>query len=312
MFKRPRIEATLMEQHVNARSAALSWLIAARRGKTRRVLAVGLMLSLCSTVAGAEEGRDYAPFAKIDGFERQQYNDTRFDGFNFQLDKQGHTTRVEGRKIEIWYVYYGQSQSPSNLEVIRTVTQQLDAVSGQIIWEKPEESWGDGNPGEDLVARYQSDGKPVWVSVVFGNGAGAYHFYVVEEKEFQPTTHLSQSDIQTALEKEGRVSLHINFDFDHATLRPDAAPILQEITQIMKGSPNLKLEVDGHTDGIGKDDYNQTLSEARAKAVVAALIANGIDGKRLTARGLGASKPVATNETESGRAENRRVELIRR
>jgi outer membrane protein OmpA-like peptidoglycan-associated protein len=79
----------------------------------------------------------------------------------------------------------------------------------------------------------------------------------------------------------------------------------------MKSEPSLRLEVDGRTDGVGPDDYNQRLSEARATAVVASLASAGIGADRLKSAGFGASRPIAGNDTEQGRAENRRVELIR-
>jgi len=107
------------------------------------------------------------------------------------------------------------------------------------------------------------------------------------------------------------VALYLNFDSDQATLRPDAQPTLAEVQKLLTGSPDLRLAVQGHTDNTSTPAHNQQLSEARAQAVVAALAAQGITGGRLQAAGFGQTKPLADNATETGRARNRRVELVR-
>jgi OOP family OmpA-OmpF porin len=101
----------------------------------------------------------------------------------------------------------------------------------------------------------------------------------------------------------------VNFDFDSARIRPDAAAILDAAAEALKENSGVQVEVAGHTDSIGTDEYNQGLSERRAQAVVDALVERGIDASRLSARGSGESQPVASNETSDGRAQNRRVEL---
>lgn len=102
----------------------------------------------------------------------------------------------------------------------------------------------------------------------------------------------------------------VNFDFDRATLRPDAVTILTEATDILKKYPQLKVEVAGHTDSVGTDAYNQGLSERRAKTVFDFLTSNGVDASRLNGPiGYGESRPLDTNDTAEGRAKNRRTEL---
>jgi outer membrane protein OmpA-like peptidoglycan-associated protein len=101
----------------------------------------------------------------------------------------------------------------------------------------------------------------------------------------------------------------VNFDFDKANIRADAAPILKEAAGILKENANLKVSVEGHTDAKGSDDYNLKLSLRRAAAVKAFLVTEGVAESNLSTRGLGESQPVASNETDDGRAQNRRVEL---
>ena len=87
--------------------------------------------------------------------------------------------------------------------------------------------------------------------------------------------------------------------------------MLAEVVKLLTSSPELRLSVDGHTDNAGTPAHNQDLSVARAQAVVASLSQAGIAAPRLKAAGFGQSKPLASNGTEEGRAQNRRVELVK-
>jgi outer membrane protein OmpA-like peptidoglycan-associated protein len=102
----------------------------------------------------------------------------------------------------------------------------------------------------------------------------------------------------------------VNFDFNKYNIRPDAAPILDEAAKTLQEAGEVTVSVDGYTDSIGSDGYNQRLSMQRANAVKAYLEAHGVAASRLTAKGFGKSDPVANNATAEGRAQNRRVELI--
>jgi OOP family OmpA-OmpF porin len=101
----------------------------------------------------------------------------------------------------------------------------------------------------------------------------------------------------------------VMFDFDSAEIKPEAFPMLDEAVLILKENPEIKVEIDGHTDNKGSAAYNMKLSERRAKAVMKYFVDNGIEAKRLTTKGFGFTKPAASNDTKEGRAKNRRVEL---
>jgi len=111
--------------------------------------------------------------------------------------------------------------------------------------------------------------------------------------------------------KEVIVLKGINFAFDSSALTPESKKILDEDQRISRlmGEPNIRVEVAGHTDSVGSEAYNQKLSERRAQAVADYLVSRGVDPKRLKAVGYGKDKPIASNATDAGRAENRRVEL---
>ncbi len=101
----------------------------------------------------------------------------------------------------------------------------------------------------------------------------------------------------------------VNFEFDKSTITADGKPVLDEAIRTLKEESGVHVSVEGHTDAVGSDAYNQALSERRANAVVDYLAAGGIARGRLSAVGFGETKPVASNETDDGRAQNRRVEF---
>ena len=103
----------------------------------------------------------------------------------------------------------------------------------------------------------------------------------------------------------------INFDIDKSTIKPQSMGTLNMIVSVLKSNPNLKFEIDGHTDNTGKAAHNLTLSQQRAEAVKAQLVKMGISASRLTTKGFGDTKPISDNTTPEGRANNRRVEFIK-
>jgi outer membrane protein OmpA-like peptidoglycan-associated protein len=128
---------------------------------------------------------------------------------------------------------------------------------------------------------------------------------------FSEYTELSKDLYLVPIEKGITVELkNIFFDRKMATLQPASYAELRRLVQLMNDNPSLKIQISGHTDAMGKDADNLTLSNDRAQSVRTYLITEGsIDASRLKAVGYGETKPVATNDTEEGRALNRRVEL---
>ena len=116
---------------------------------------------------------------------------------------------------------------------------------------------------------------------------------------------LDGCEVEAVIELEG-----VHFDFDKSTLKPEGMAVLNEAAALLQKHERVVVEVAGHTDSVGSDKYNQGLSERRANSVKDYLISKGVKASRLSARGYGESRPVASNDTDEGRAENRRVELI--
>lgn len=226
-----------------------------------------------------------------------------------------------------------------------TLLQFRDAKSASIGWGSGGVGLTGGGGGEtqygyeeSVRARYR--GKPGQLRIM---GDGEYIKAYVDEKRFVniPNAKLAHTNalniwldargdenpvyigririaesgksIYDEIAAKGRVSTQgILFDTGSDRIKPESAPTLKEIGAMLKEHPELKLSVEGHTDDVGNAAENLKLSEARAKAVTVALVKDhGVDAARLSAKGLGSSKPATPNTTAEGRQTNRRVELVK-
>jgi OmpA-OmpF porin, OOP family len=133
------------------------------------------------------------------------------------------------------------------------------------------------------------------------------NFNYSEIKHFEPIT----LDIYLDKVKKGSVAVlqNIFFDFNQYTLKDKSRTELEKVTRFLKENPTVRVEIGGHTDNVGTVSYNQQLSEKRAQAVNEYLKQNGIEAKRLIAKGYGQERPVADNKTEEGKQLNRRIEF---
>lgn len=122
---------------------------------------------------------------------------------------------------------------------------------------------------------------------------------------------LSAAELQKQIDSQGFATLNVNFDTNKAELRDADRPTLEQVVQLLKASPGLRISVDGHTDNVGQPPANKLLSQQRAQAIVDQLVAAGIASERLLAKGYGMEVPVGDNRSEEGRAKNRRVELVK-
>jgi OOP family OmpA-OmpF porin len=122
---------------------------------------------------------------------------------------------------------------------------------------------------------------------------------------------ITASDMLEAINKTGSIALQINFETGKSAIKPESQTIVDQIAAMLLSEPALKVSIEGHTDNTGTALANKTLSENRAKSVVQALIAKGIDKARLSSKGWGQEKPVADNSTEEGKAKNRRVVIVK-
>jgi outer membrane protein OmpA-like peptidoglycan-associated protein len=114
------------------------------------------------------------------------------------------------------------------------------------------------------------------------------------------------------LNKSGFVTLYINFETGKADIDPESQSIIDQVADMLKANDSLNVSIEGHTDNVGSASLNKTLSESRAKSVLDAIVARGVAKSRLSTKGWGDEKPIASNKTEEGRAKNRRVEIVKK
>ena len=151
--------------------------------------------------------------------------------------------------------------------------------------------------GGHFYAHYDKVGRNIWA-------------YVDRYEHPSFTVTDVGAGLKAALAKGCKVAVYgVNFDFNKATLRPDAEPVLHQVLALFTDNPDLSVEIGGHTDDVGSAEYNQTLSEKRAAAVKDWLVRNGVAASRLSSKGYGESQPLVPNNSDANRARNRRVEL---
>jgi outer membrane protein OmpA-like peptidoglycan-associated protein len=205
----------------------------------------------------------------------------------------------------------------SNLDIMLKTTKVVGQFIGQIKDRKTEELLA------GVVRFPDTDIPPVKADATTGVfkaeiPAGTYAIVVSAEGYIEQPSPLVISEDQVTekefkLVKKGMtITLRgIYFDFNKSTIKPESYPVLDEAAKILKENPSIRVEIQGHTDSVGPDAYNQKLSEARAASVVNYFVmTHRIDPRRLVPRGYGETMPIASNTSESGRELNRRVEFV--
>ena len=266
------------------------------------VLAAALLAPMALAAAPDEDKsgcKDLPLFTRMPQFFIDSCDEREFEQYGFPIQG-GKPQIVEGKRTVVHY-HLKKDQPPtiSGLQIVRNYNNAARAIGCTV-------STDDHNYG---TYSCQRNGHEVWVRCSVGGNA--YELLQVEKAEMKQEVK-GNGAWAPVLEKEGRVALYVNFDTDKADLKSDAAPTIDEIVKVMQAHADWKIGVEGHTDNTGDAAHNKQLSEARAKSVVAAIVAKGIDAKRLTAAGYGPEFPIADNRTEMGKAKNRRVELVKK
>jgi OOP family OmpA-OmpF porin len=271
-----------------------------------------IVLLLVSPVIQAQDSefKDTPYFSGMPGFRIYDAEDVEFDSYNFFNGK--NCTTVEGKKFKRTYTLKEDAQKSSVIQISRNYANAVRTMGGTVIFEGAPQNaeCADNNGLQMMVGKVVKDGNEMWVEVVpAGDGSDYYMTIILKEFMKQDVT---ASDMLDALNRDGHIALYINFDTGKSTIKPESKSIIEQIVEMLKANPDLKLSIEGHTDNVGNPGSNKTLSEDRAKSVVAAIAGQGIGIERLSTSGYGQDKPIGDNKTEIGRAKNRRVELVRK
>jgi outer membrane protein OmpA-like peptidoglycan-associated protein len=278
-----------------------------------------LLLPLAGTARAQSDvpnARDHPMLTRYPNSHITEY-ETAFNAVEFQVTVPGQRVakkqRVEGDTTRIQYFHNDAGKQPSALQLIRNYQNAVKAIGGEVLYERLPRDSDSGETTLRVNVKAGAGGKEVWVRVapdIFGAPTQSYRLDIVEVAAMQQV--VSANQMLQELNQNGYIALYINFDTNKAELKPDGQATVREIVALLKAAGQLKVAIEGHTDNVGNAAANKTLSENRAKAVMAAVVAGGIPAARLAAAGYGAERPVADNRSEEGRAKNRRVELVKK
>jgi outer membrane protein OmpA-like peptidoglycan-associated protein len=316
--------------------------------KPDRLIATALATLFLGTTAAAQDApgtADYPGISRFNGSTIRTQNKQNFDSYTVPLGPPDKTeTKFQKEKVvegRVLRTFYQTPKNTSPLAVIRSYETALRGAGFEILFQcAPKDCSAEGrmyytlrnyvkylmetgghsfaddssyliaahNPKTDIYA-------VIYAASLYGDPSTVYYSVdVVEAKPLEGgQVTVSAKTLADGISTAGHVSLYgIYFDTGKAVVKPESKPVLQEIAKLLGQQPGLKLYVVGHTDSVGPLDANMTLSRQRAEAVVHALVqGEKVSAARLQGFGVGPLSPVASNETDDGRAKNRRVDLVK-
>jgi outer membrane protein OmpA-like peptidoglycan-associated protein len=281
-------------------------------------------------VAGARDFPGIGRFggSVVTGYQVKDFDAARMQGAAFKDGQPADARRLEGR---ITRIAYRTPPGPSILEVSRNFETQLakagfetllacdtDACGGIPFTEAVDvlpipQMWVDGFNYHYYAGRKSDGGRETYASVIVSeNNREITAQLTVAELGAMANKMVDAAAMAKGLGDTGHIALYgIYFDTDKAVIKPESRPTLEQIAKLLSGQPQLNVFIVGHTDNQGNFDYNLDLSRRRAEAIAAELVRSyRIAQPRLRTAGVGFLAPVGSNATESGRALNRRVELV--
>ena len=272
-------------------------------GATRILGVLALAFSAGAWGAADKPGcKDHPLFpTRMPGYYIHDCQLREFDAYDFFVQK-GPKHREEGRFTSVTYRLPPGTQDQSGIAVVRNYESAITRIGGSIAASDPQR-WVNG--------KVVVDGREAWVQAEKGNGL--IWLRIVEKTAMQQHIVADAASFANDLRATGHVAVQgIYFDTGKAAVKPESKPALEEVAKLLKADPQLRLWVVGHTDSVGRVDDNQRLSQARAEAVAAELVAShGVAASRLKGYGVGPLSPVSGNDSDEGRAKNRRVELVK-
>ena len=258
----------------------------------------------------AEGCKDHQLFTRLENFYigscSENYNEIEI------RTGQNKTEMKEGNLTQIYYRFNFDSgqKEKSPLQIIKNYENAVVKNGGKMIYKNTDGSAGD----IEAVYHFNSENKECWIKVgrMAGNGivAEAFELNILEMEKMKQ--EIEASEMFEAINKDGFIALYITFETGKSDIKSESQPIVDQVVEMLKQNPDLIVSVEGHTDNVGSDKSNKTLSENRAKSVMTALISGGIEKSRLSSMGWGATKPIEDNSTEEGRFKNRRVEIVKK
>ena len=270
------------------------------------LIAVVFLAALSASLPGfTQEDRegceDHPLLSRLGGFYIEWCKEEGFASHEFNTSEGAKP--VEGHWNSISYRLPKGAPDMSGLEMIRNYTNAIQEIGGEVTYE--------GRYSASMWVIVED--REIWVEVS-PSGKRGYRLDFIEKQLMTQQVVADAAALLADLDRTGHAVLHgIFFDTDKAVVKPESEAALTEIAKLLKSNPGVTAFVVGHTDMSGALEHNLDLSNRRAAAVIDALVSDyGVSGERLTPQGIGPLAPVASNDTDAGRALNRRVELVKR
>jgi OmpA-OmpF porin, OOP family len=278
-----------------------------RRSLMNRFAGVFLSILCVALTANTQQKddskcKDHPLFTRMPTYWIRSCDQKEFESYKFAIG-QGKTQEVEG---EYWRInYHPQSTAtskPSELQILRNYENAGKKLGATILSQTKDRE----------TMKLTSGGKEVWVDVLT-SFTGSYSLVIVQKKAMEQDIVGNADAFLDDLKRTGHAAVYgIYFDTGKSTLKPESEQSVAEIAKLLKKEMSLNLYVVGHTDNVGGLESNMKLSQDRAAAVVEALVkTHGIPAARLKSFGNGPYAPVESNDTDEGKARNRRVELVK-
>jgi len=262
---------------------------------------------VCNSQSDADGCKDHPLLTRLENFYisecQENYNE-------LQLRIGGSQSETkEGNLFYIYYRYNSETDAKpkSALQIMKNYEMAITKNGGKMLYKN-------SNTQEDyLEATYylSTKEKEYWIQLTsFAGTDNAVEAYALNVLEIEAMKQeVAASEMYEAIQKDGFITLYINFDTGKSTIKQESQNIIDELYNMLNTNTELKIAVEGHTDNVGSSSSNKTLSEQRAMSVKTALVNKGISADRITTAGYGQDKSVADNSTEEGRTKNRRVEI---
>ena len=260
-------------------------------------LTVGIALAQ-TDVQGS---KDHPLITRMPGYYISQYNESEFAGFDPTVIG-GKDVHWEGKVYSYGYSRNEDGRPISMLQIVRNYEMAIKRAGGKIL----------GGDGRRVAAEIRKEGALTGVYMEAFNEGRDYSLTIVESQTMKQEVVADAKAMGNDLADTGKTIVYgIYFDTASATIKPESEPALVEMVKLLNGSPALKVYVVGHTDNVGGLESNLKLSSDRAASVVKAITARGVTASRLKSAGVGPYSPVASNDTDEGKAKNRRVEFVK-
>lgn len=262
---------------------------------------VGFDLSMAAE-PDVKGSKDPGLLSRMPNFHISDYKNIEFDSHRF-INQDKKPTIIEGHKYYIEYKLDKGAMEPGELKIRRNIQDALKNIGGSVLF--------DDNFNRTSTITLNKEGKETWVEVRSYNNM--YRLSIVE-KELMKQDVVAKAEVMgNDINTTGHVSVYgIYFDTGKSDVKPESDAAISEIAKLLKNDTALNVYVVGHTDNAGAFDSNMKLSKDRADAVAKTLSTKyGITATRLKAYGIASLAPITSNDTDDGKAKNRRVELVK-